>query len=250
MMKWIINSLLLCCFFGCQTAPSPLEEWMVPTGKLKVLSTTAIIDDLVRQIGGEKVNHLALIGGATDPHSYELVKGDDEKFVRAEIVFYNGLGLEHGASLAYQIKKHTNKVALGEVILDQNREALILEKGHADPHIWLDVALWQLAITPIVETLSTTDPQNRLYYEEQGKKVKAELQSLDKAILLKMQGVPPEKRYLVTTHDAFNYFTRRYLGEGETSWKNRFCAPEGLAPDGQLSCQDIQAVVDYLRITR
>jgi manganese/zinc/iron transport system substrate-binding protein len=247
-MKFSICCVLLFACFGCQGPSSSLEEWMRPGDKPKILSTTGIIDDLVGQIGGEKIDHLSLIEANMDPHSYELVKGDDEKFLRAQLVFYNGLGLEHGASLAYHLKKHPNKVALGEAIQAHNQEAIILEKKEVDPHIWLDVALWQCGVEPIVEALSLLDPLNRSYYEEQGKKVKANLQALDEAIIMKMKSIPAEKRYLVTSHDAFNYFTRRYLGQGEASWKERFCAPEGLAPEGQLSCQDIQTVIDYVEM--
>jgi len=60
--------------------------------------------------------------------------------------------------------------------------------------------------------------------------------------------VPSEKRYLVTSHDAFRYFTRAYLADpGELNWDERFAAPEGLAPDGQLSPIDIQNIIDFLR---
>ncbi len=219
---------------------------MKPNGQLKVVSTTAIIDDLVAQIGGEKIDHLALIQGAMDPHSYELVKGDDEKLLFAGIIFYNGLGLEHGASLCYQLKKHPKAVALGETIWEQNPSAILIERGQVDPHIWLDVSLWALAIDPITQALGESDPENREYYQERAKEVKDRLFALDASIAKKLRGIPQEKRHLVTSHDAFNYFARRYLGEGDLSWKTRFCAPEGLAPDGQLSYHDIQMVVDYL----
>jgi manganese/zinc/iron transport system substrate-binding protein len=65
-------------------------------------------------------------------------------------------------------------------------------------------------------------------------------------ILSQMLRIPPEKRFLVTSHDAFNYFTKRYLADGEENWGLRFQAPEGLAPDGQLSCFDIQQIIDHL----
>jgi manganese/zinc/iron transport system substrate-binding protein len=246
-MKMSVIWLLICLTFGCQTTPSSLEQWMASGGKLKVLSTTGIIDDLVGQIGGDKIDHISLIASEADPHSYELVKGDDEKFLRADLIVYNGLGLEHGASLAYQIKKHKNRVAIGDFIRSQSPQAVIYEKGEIDPHIWLDVSLWKEAVEPIATALCHTDPENASYYTAQAGRVKADLEALDLAILTKMRQVASEKRYLVTSHDAFNYFARRYLAEGKDCWKDRFCAPEGLAPDGQMGCQDIEKVVDYLK---
>ena len=75
-----------------------------------------MIDDLVGQVGGDLIDHIPLIFGEIDPHSYELVKGDDEKISHAQIVFANGLNLEHGASLRYKLDKHPSVVFLGEEI--------------------------------------------------------------------------------------------------------------------------------------
>src|SRR5579871_5638784 len=101
MKIWVLYSLCLLFLWGCSnsTAPSAMDPWVEQNGKLKVLSTTAMIDDVVRQIGRERIDHLPLIMGEIDPHSYELVKGDDEKLSMATLIFFNGLGLEHGASL-------------------------------------------------------------------------------------------------------------------------------------------------------
>ena len=92
---------------------SPSQDWESPNGKVKILSTTQMIDDVVGQIGGDRVDHICLIEGEIDPHSYELVKGDDEKIGFAQLFFYNGLGLEHGASLHYQIAQHPHAVDSG-----------------------------------------------------------------------------------------------------------------------------------------
>lgn len=244
-MKYLLCLFLLIACSGCQSSTSKLEEWIRPNEKVKVLSTTTIIDAVVGQVGGDRIDHLALIEGAMDPHSYEIVKGDAEKLSYAQIIFYNGLGLEHGASLRHQLKLHPKAVSLGDKIRQQNPEAILFERGQVDPHIWLDISLWAEIIDPIVQALSEADPNNSEYYQANGKKVRASLLALDDSLVQKLQKIAPEKRYLVTSHDAFNYFTRRYLREG-ADWKDRFCAPEGLAPDGQLSCHDIQLVIDYL----
>ncbi len=220
---------------------------MEDTGRVKVLSTTAMIDDLVGQIGQERVDHIALIQGELDPHSYELVKGDDEKFNFAQLVFYNGLGLEHGASLRYCLEHHAHAAALGNEIQKKMPDAILRVQGEIDPHIWMDISLWREAIDPIVEALSQQDPQGAPFYREKGEALKKKMCTKHEEIKKQFASVPSQKRYLVTSHDAFNYFTRAYLADPqESSWQKRCAAPEGLAPEGQLSVADIQKTIDHL----
>lgn len=248
----VLKVFLSILLVGCSSSrpPSEIEVWAEQNGKIKVLSTTAMIDSIVGQIGGERIDHIALIMGEIDPHSYELVKGDDEKLSLAQVIFYNGLGLEHGASLRYQLEKHANAVALGNAVLKNDPELIIRAEGEIDPHIWMDISMWSKIIDPIVYTLSQRDPEGREYYLKNASSVREKMMQEHHLIYQELQGVPQEKRYLVTSHDAFNYFTRVYLATPEevssNTWKKRFDAPEGLAPEGQLSTSDIQAIIDHL----
>ena len=218
---------------------------------MKVLSTTPIIDDLVSRIGGDRIDHLSLMGPFIDPHSYELVKGDDEKFSTAQVVFCNGLGLEHSGSLKTLLGSHSQVITLGDTIQKEKPLLILRDRGEIDPHIWLDVSLWKEAVDPIVIALSQIDPEGRELYEARGANTKEMLGALDMWIYAKLHAVPAEKRHLVTSHDAFNYFARRYLHDEEVeAWQERFCAPEGLAPDGQLGFHDLQRVVSYVQTHR
>ena len=252
-----VSSLLLLLtvlFFGCSKResrpPSSFETWMKNNGKVKVLSTTAIIDDIVRQVGGERIDHLSLICGEIDPHSYELVKGDDEKFSAAQVIFYNGLGLEHGASLRYQLEHHPRAISIGQSVLERFPDQIIYDEGQMDPHIWMDIALWSAIIDPIVASLIDLDPDGRPVYEENAERLRQQMLEEDLEIRSDLQKISSDKRYLVTSHDAFNYFTRSYLRSSseteQSQWSIRFKAPEGLSPDGQLSTTDIQAIIQYL----
>lgn len=244
--------LLLCCIFlSCgkpsQRDRSSLEKWMQKDEKLKVLSTTAMIDDLVGRIGNEKIDHLSLIIGEIDPHNYELVKGDDEKLTRADVLFHNGLGLEHGASLRYRIEHHPSAFGLGDWIRAIYPEKILYRNGLIDPHVWMDVELWSLTVDHIADVLSKELPQEATYFQAQGKLVKEEMLKTHGKMVELLHKIPGSKRYLVTSHDAFQYFTRVYLSEErENNWQRRFAAPEGLSPEGQISPADIQGVVDYL----
>lgn len=256
-MKYLV--FLFFCILslgGCSKDPascresSAFESWMADNGKIKVLSTTGMIDDLVREIGRERVDHLALIVGEIDPHSYELVKGDDEKLSSAQIIFFNGLGLEHGASLRYRLENHAHAVALGEEIRKQCPTCIIKVEKAFDPHVWMDISLWSLAIDPIVAALAEADPEYAEFYRRNGRELHSEMERVDKQVYEELQKIPSNKRFLVTSHDAFNYFARRYLANDEErangTWKKRFDAPEGLAPEGQLSSKDIQHIIDHL----
>lgn len=223
------------------------EESTISSKKLKILSTIPMIGDLVKRIGGDKVDHVILIRGNIDPHNYELVKGDIEKIQYADIIFYNGLGLEHGASLCYQIKNHKQSVALGDYLLDNYRDQIIISEGEIDPHVWMDVNLWKNTTELIVKTLSNADCAHAEYFANNGTKLLVELEELDLEMVSLLKQIPESQRFLVTSHDAFSYFARRYFAiAGEEDWSKRCAAPEGLAPDGQLSIGHIRDIVSHL----
>ena len=246
----LIISLFILALSAC-TGQSDYAQWMTPNNKIKVLSTTAMIDDLVRYVGGEYVDGTTLIKGELDPHSYQLVKGDDEKLRYAEIIFYNGLGLEHGPSLQSALSKSEKAIGLGNLIQQKNPDVILNYKGQIDPHIWMDVNLWSQTLPFIVEALSKKDPAHAAQFKEKGEKLHAAMQKLHREIREEMLTIPEHQRYLVTSHDAFNYFARSYLAEenelGDHLWQKRFAAPEGLAPESQLSTGDIQAIIDYVK---
>jgi len=258
-IKKIVLIVLLATTFlglllGCSqntTKQASLKYWMHDSSELRVLCTTAQVGDIVSNIGGEKIKVSILIQGDLDPHSYELVKGDDEKIIHADLVFYNGLNLEHGASLSTSLQSRTKALSIGEQIKERFPEK-ILKKGEiVDPHLWMDISVWQLGIEPITEQLCRQDPENAPYYKERALLLSERMGNAHLALKEKMGQIPEKKRYLLTSHDAFRYFARGYLSqETETEWQQRFAAPEGLAPDGQLSSIDIQKMIDFLKVHR
>lgn len=249
-MKWAL-SLFLIIFVsitGCKGPDHRLKAWMEEDRKVKILSTTAQIGDLVAAIGGDRIAPLVLIMGDLNPHTYELVKGDGEKFERADLIFYNGLGLEHGASLSSLLQANPKALSIGEWIAAQYPDLILENDNVVDPHIWMDIFLWEKAIDPIQEQLSAIDPEGASYFFQRAETLRAKMIEVDEEIRSLIHKIPQEKRYLVTSHDAFHYFARRYLATpGEENWALRFAAPEGLAPDGQLNPVDIQAIIDFLK---
>lgn len=246
-MRYFALSLVVLCL-SCSSGER--QQWMQDEGKIKILSTTAIVDDMVGNIGGEYIDRLVLIQGALNPHSYELVKGDDEKLGCADLIFYSGLGLEHGPSLAAYLEGNGKAFSIGEMIVKEHPDKVLIVDGQIDPHIWMDVSLWSSGAKGIVDHLSRIDPEHAQEYRKRGEAYLKKLQDLDQKLRDEMLLVEEHRRYLITSHDAFNYFSRRYLATDEEvcngCWQARCTAPEGLAPDGQLSTTDIQNVIDHL----
>lgn len=244
--------LLLGCSSDSQRSQTELSRWMQAKGKVRVLSTTAMINDVVQQIGGEWVAPLTLIRGELDPHSYQLVKGDDEKLQTADLIFSNGLGLEHGPSLSRFLLDSSKAIPLGDRIAHASPGVIIVHEGQVDPHIWTDISLWSRTIPFVVDALSQQDPKHAQVYQSNGEQLQKEMAKAHQEIRQQLQRIPNDRRYLITSHDAFNYFTRAYLAADNEkdypSWSLRFAAPEGLAPDSQLSSTDIQKILDHLHL--
>lgn len=242
----------LSCLIACKNDQilNNRNRFHADDGKIKSLSTIAMIGDLVRQIGGDYVNSITLVPGDLDPHSYQLVKGDDEKFDYADLIFYNGLGLEHGPSLQSYLERNQKALGLGNKILENEPSSIIRIQGQYDPHIWMDISLWVKTIPLIVAALSEKDPLHADFYQTKGDQLTDELLHIHHDIRKKLMSIPAEKRFLVTSHDAFNYFTKAYLATEEEkldgAWRKRFAAPEGLAPESQLSPIHIRQIIDYL----
>lgn len=243
--------LLSGCSSDHKQRQAHFQQWIQNNGKVKVLSTTAIINDLVKQVGGDHVDTIVLIQGELDPHSYQLVKGDDEKLAAAQIIFFNGLGLEHGPSLHTYLLKNPKAIALGDLVDRQQPGLIITVNGQKDPHMWMDISLWTKTVPFIVQVLSQQDPAHAADYQANGQKLQSEMEKGHQEAKALMHEVPANKRFLVTSHDAFNYFARAYLSEeGEIEsgeWEKRFAAPEGLAPESQLSATDIKAIIAHLK---
>jgi manganese/zinc/iron transport system substrate-binding protein len=246
--KFLVPLVGIIFFLGCQVAGKPESN---ASGKKRVLSTIAQIAYLVDEVGAGRVSSEILVRGEINPHSYELVKGDDEKIQGADLLFYNGLGLEHGRSVVTLLQSHPNALAVAEAIEESAPEKILWKGSTADPHLWMDVSLWARAVDPIAERLIALDPEGESEYRQRASLLKEKMMKAHEEIFQVLQAIPTEKRYLITSHDAFHYFTRSYLAqEGESSWEERFAAPEGLAPDGQLNPIDLKLIIDRCQAHR
>jgi len=200
--------ITLLFFTGCLSSAGPKA---IGTGPVKVVATTSMIADAVRQVGGSNVEVTALMGPGTDPHTYSPQPGDSEALSSAHIVFFNGLHLEGKMShLLEEGKGGTHAVAVTRDIPQSKiRHAEGGDSAH-DPHVWFDVKLWMICIGTICEELKKLDPQRAEQYDANAKKYLATLAELDQEVRTKAAKIPEKQRVLVTSHDAFGYFAQAY----------------------------------------
>ncbi len=254
--RLVLIPLLIFSLFSCEQMGSCKAKiwntWMEDNGKLKVLTTIAMINEMVKEIAGDRVDTMSLIEGELDPHSYEPVKGDHEKFLRSDIIFYNGLNLEHGPSMEKFLNDSKKAYSVGDPIREKEPELILYLDGAIDPHIWMDMSLWSRTIPTITEVLVKARPEYAGEFKKNAKNLKNRMDQLHHSYVELFSSIPPEKRYLVTSHDAFGYFTKAYLATKDErlkgNWRERCQAPEGLAPEGQLSASDIRHTVEHLKM--
>jgi manganese/zinc/iron transport system substrate-binding protein len=218
------------------TSCTPKTE-KVRTGKLKVVTTTGMIEDAVKNIAGNRVDVLSLMGPGVDPHLYKATQGDLQKLTDADVVFYNGLHLEGkmGEVLEKLARTKTVVAVGGEV--SEERLRTITEGVH-DPHIWFNVDLWKLAVVVATKTLVEKDSTNASEYETNSQKYLAMLDSLHTGILLKMKEIPESQRVLITAHDAFGYFGDAYGVEVR--------GLQGISTVSEFGLKDVTELVNFI----
>ena len=221
---------------------------MLDRERIQVLCTTEVVSYLVKEIGGERIHVYTLIPPLADPHSYQMLKGDDELFESARLLFFSGLGLEY-ASGFQRYRQSSKAISLGEKIAHTCPERLLYVGGIIDPHLWMDLSLWAEGASSVADALSALLPEQTDFFHERAETLKKRLIALHQKIEAHMKQIDESRRYLVTTHASFRYFVRAYMAtEGERAsgeWEKRTASLEGLAPDSQISTQDMRAVVSY-----
>jgi manganese/zinc/iron transport system substrate-binding protein len=170
-----------------------------------------MIADMVRSIGGDAVQLTQLIPAGVDPHLYKPIRDDVVAIVHSKIVFYNGLKLEGRMSdvLGAGSKSQRVHVALSDAL---DLSSLIGESSsqEVDPHIWMDVSMWSKTIGSIRDTLGGFLVHHRERFEQTAGELIEQLEALDRYGKEAIGRIPKPQRILISSHDAFQYFGRRY----------------------------------------
>lgn len=193
---------------GCSSNGPPSFDQL----PVRVVCTTTIVADLVRHVGGDRVDVQAIMGPGVDPHRYQPLPSDIQKLESAHIVFFNGLHLE--GKMTDTFEKSAGRMRAFAVARSIPRDLLRpAESGSEaqfDPHVWFDVKMWMQAVECVREELTRLDPEGAAIYRTNAECYLKELAALDAEIREKLNAVPLAKRVLVTSHDAFGYFGRAY----------------------------------------
>jgi manganese/zinc/iron transport system substrate-binding protein len=193
-------------------ARGPAES---PAGRPRVVCTTTIVADLVREVAGDRVDVDCLMAAGIDPHSYRATPRDADRLAAADLVVANGLRLE--GKLADLLDRLAARVLVVAVAERLPRDRL-LEAGPDlfDPHVWFDAALWARCAEPVAEALA----------------------DLDAEVRGRIATIPASRRVLVTAHDAFRYFGRAYAIE--------VVGVQGTSTESEAGLADVNRLVDLV----
>jgi ABC-type Zn uptake system ZnuABC Zn-binding protein ZnuA len=218
----LLAALLILAACGGSASGSSTPAAGSTGAKLNVVATHSILGDLVRNVGGDLVEVRTLVGPGGDAHTFEASPSDGVALVEAALIFENGLAFEPWLDDLY--------VASGSgarrVVVTQGIELIPAEgaaraesgdehaaedeHGEFDPHVWHDVANTMKMVEAIRDALAAADATNAASYTANADTYLAELKDLDGFVAARSGSLPAERRKLVTSHDTFAYFARRY----------------------------------------
>ena len=207
--------------------------------RIQAVATVGMIADIVGRVGGDRVRVEGLMGPGIDPHLYRASAGDVRTLSEADIIFYNGLHLEAAmGDVLEQMRGRIQTVAVTDGI---DRGVLLAPpefKGAYDPHVWFDVSLWMRAVEAVERALSARDTAGAASYKANARAYLTQLDSLHRWVQGRAREIPPERRVLVTAHDAFNYFGRAYEFEVK--------GLQGISTASEAGTADVQELADLI----
>ena len=210
---------------------------------LKVVASFSILGDLARQVGGDRIELHTLVGPDSDAHVYQPTPADAKTIAQANLVIVNGLGFEGWIDRLIKSSGYRGKV----LVASTGIKTLKLkhdEHGHGhdsnvDPHAWQDLANAGRYVDNIAQALAKADPAGQSVYLANAAQYKQAIVSLDGELKTAFNSIAKERRKVVTTHDAFGYFSRAY--------GIAFISPVGINTDAEASAADVGRIIKQIR---
>jgi len=209
--------------------------------RLNVVATFSILGDFAKNVGGDRVNITTLAGPNSDTHVYTPTPADAKKIADAKLVILNGLGLE--GWLPRLVKSSGSKAVT--VVATKSISPRKIEDGHdhdpadADPHAWQSVVNAKIYVSNIRDALIAADPAGAQSYQANATAYLAKLDALDREVRDSVAKIPPERRSVISAHDAFGYFAAAY--------GIKFIAPQGVSTESEPSARDIAAIISQIK---
>ena len=226
--------------------------------KLKVVTTFTILGDMVSNVGGEHVVLTTLVGPDGDAHVYEPTPADARALAQADLVIVNGLGFEGWIDRLVKASGYKGPVVVasegiaaikaeeahgqghGDAVSDEKSEKdEDHHEGEFDPHAWQDLANGRIYVANIARALAAADTAHADDYRRRAEAYDRELVALDRDIRSRLDAVPGDRRKVITSHDAFQYFGRAYSID--------FHAPVGLSTESEPSAGEVAALIRQMR---
>lgn len=186
-------------------------------GKLKVVTTNSILYDMVKHVGGDKVDVHSIVPVGQDPHEYEVKPKDIKALTDADVIFYNGLNLETGNGWFDKALKQAGKSTKDKSVVAASKDVSPIylngeknNKNKQDPHAWLSLDNGIKYVKTIQDILNQHDKKNHDTYDKHGKAYLAELEKLNKESKNKFDDIPNKQRAMMTSEGAFKYFAQQF----------------------------------------
>ena len=235
---------------GCLTlAVSSLPVAAQNADKLKVVATFSILGDMVRNVGGERVAVATLVGPNGDAHVYSPTPADGRRLTEAKIVFTNGLKFEGWIDrLVKSSGTGAEKVEAAKGVKPLKGE----EEGHghghdhgpggSDPHAWQSIGNAKIYVANIRDALIAADEAGKATYQANAASYLKRLDEVEAEVKGLVAKIPPERRRIITSHDAFRYFEEAYGID--------FVAPQGVSTESEASAKDVARIIQQIKRER
>jgi zinc/manganese transport system substrate-binding protein len=219
---------LTCLLLAITTWPAYAQE------RLNVVASFSILGDFVRNVGGDRVSVVTLVGPNGDAHVYTPAPADAKKIADAKLVIVNGLGMEGWLPRLVKSAGSTGAVITAT-------SGIVPRKlgADADPHAWQSVANAKVYVTNIRDALAAADPAGAGVYRTNTQNYLAKLDALEHEIKAAVAQIPQDRRKVISTHDAFGYLASAYGLE--------FVAPSGVSTESEASARDIARIITQIR---
>lgn len=202
--------------------------------KTKVVASFSILADMVEQVAGNEADVVSIVGPDADAHLYMPNAGDAMSVTKADVIFVNGLGFETWVDDLIA----NSGTAASVVTVTKNVTPLYVE-GEIDPHAWNNLSNGVHYVEAIIAGLSEADPANADGYQARGAAYIEELRALDAKAAKLISAIAPNKRVVVTAHDAFGYLADAY--------DMTFLAPVGIDTEAAPSAKELAALITHLK---
>jgi zinc/manganese transport system substrate-binding protein len=232
-LRYVITLVL-----GCMSVASAWQAKAQAPDKLPVVATFSVLADFARNVGGERIEVAALVGPNGDTHVYQPKPADAKELGAARLILVNGFGLEGWID---RLIKASGAKAPVVVATKGIKPQQMREEGRVelDPHAWQSIADAKIYVANIRDGLIAADPEGASAYRANANNYLGKLDALEKEVTAEIAKIPPGRRQIITTHDAFGYFG--------TAYGFRFIAPEGVSTETEASARDVAKIIRQIK---